>query len=125
MWSKLKKIQGQMLSVNPPPWYRVLLVVTAIVLTVAMWARRGWVFGLVTLLIYGAVLGSTAISGKSPAAWSRSHPVLDGLVLGPLVFVAIGYITPLSLGWCVLIGLAAGGIGALLGLRQARLQTRR
>ena len=43
-------------------------------------------------------------------AWSRRHVALDASLMAPLVFLALAYLTTVSLWLCVLVALDAGAV---------------
>ena len=38
--------------------------------------------------------------------WSRAHPILDNAFLGPLLFLALGYLTHAPVWWRAIAGVA-------------------
>jgi hypothetical protein len=44
--------------------------------------------------------------------WSRAHPILDNAFLGPLLFLALAYLTHVPVWWCAIAG-ALGSIGGI------------
>jgi len=52
--------------------------------------------------------------------WSRAHPVLDNAFLGPLLFLALAYLTHLSVWWCALAGVLGSIGGVTLGVARRR-----
>ena len=102
------------------PGERVLSVVLAVALPVAMWDRRGAVAGIVAVFAYGAIFLVGALNQRGMATWQRRHAVLGSLLLVPLVFLAPAYLTSLSLVLC-----AAAGASAWIVLLPVVLRRRR
>lgn len=92
----------------PRRWQQVLAVVLAILLPVALWDKRGAAVGIVALFVYGGVSLLAAFKHDDVLAWSRRHPALDSLMIVPLAFLALAYLTDLGLGLCAAISVAAG-----------------
>jgi predicted permease len=57
-------------------------------------------------------------------AWSERHPLLDSLVIVPLLFLGVAYFTRLPVVFCVLIALVAGVPLAVLSLALRRAMQR-
>ena len=74
-------------------------------------------------VVYGSIALATLLAWERTTAWSKRHPLLDSLIIVPLLFLAIAYVTSLSIGLCVLIALLAGlllvGLSAVLRGRRA------
>jgi hypothetical protein len=101
-------------------WVRVVLVPLVASLILAVISKRGWLIGVVALIVYGGVGLGMAIAPKTVVAWERRHPVIDGMIFGPLVFLAVAYVTSWSLWVCLLLGVAGVLVGAAQGIRRAR-----
>lgn len=104
----------------PPMAMRVVLVLLAASLVLAVTFKRGWLIGVVALIVYGWIGLGMGIAPKTFIAWERRHPVLDGMILGPLVFLAAAYITSWSWWVCLLLGIAGVLAGAAQGIRRGR-----
>lgn len=104
----------------PPTWMRVVLVPLVASLMLAVTFKRGWLIGVVALIVYGGLGLGMAFAPKAVLAWERRHPVLDGMIFGPFVFLALAYITSWSLWVCLLLGVAGVLLGAAQGIRRAR-----
>jgi hypothetical protein len=74
-------------------------------------------------VVYGSIALATLLAWERTTAWSKRHPLLDSLIIVPVLFLAIAYVTSLSTGLCVLIALLAGlllvGLSAVLRGRRA------
>ncbi len=86
----------------------------AIGLPMALAAKRGWLVGVVAAVVFGA-LAVGAFRWDRLKSWSAEHPVLDSALFGPLLFLALAYITNLSTLGCVAIAAAGGGAALALG----------
>jgi hypothetical protein len=106
-------------AAEPSKWMRLLNPVILVFIVVGAWHRRGWWFGLIAAIIYGAMFLPTAIKPGAVVDWSRRHPRLDGAAAGPLLFGGLGLITHISIWWCVLAGVLGTVSGAALGQRKA------
>jgi hypothetical protein len=104
-----------------PLWLRLSILVPGIVITVALFERRGIVVAAVGALVWGALFVSTWRGVQHSVRWSREHPVLDSLLVVPFAFVALAYLTRLGLGWCVLIGAGLWPVALVLGRRRRRV----
>ena len=53
-------------------------------------------------MLHCSALGKIALAfgPRDLVRWSRAHPVLDNAFLGPLIFLALAYLTPISVWWC-------------------------
>lgn len=107
----------------PGRWQQVLAVVLAILLPAALWDERGALVGIVAFLVYGGVFLVAAFKHDDLLAWSRRHPALDSLIIVPLAFLALAYLTDLGSGLCAAISAAAGLI--LVSVAGWRRQARR
>lgn len=112
------------LAANPPMWVRAFALVLPVVAALGLAAKRGVAIGVVAGLVYALIALPMAVSPQAVAGWSRRHPALDGAILGPLVFLAIAYITPWPLWVCVGIGLVGVLLGAARGNQRRRYQGR-
>lgn len=109
------------LATRPPMWMRVLYVPMFALVALGMASRRGWIFGAVAAVVCCGLGLAVALSPSGVSTWSRRHPVLDGSILGPLTFLAVGYFTEWPWWICLITGGTGSALGAVLGiLRQRR-----
>ncbi len=59
------------------------------------------------LAVYGGVFAVVVFNHDASLKWSKTHPILDSVLLAPSVFLALAYLTDLALLSCALLGLAA------------------
>lgn len=97
-------------SRSPRTWQKVVAVVMAVALPLALWDKRGALVGVLAFLVYGGVFLTAAFNHGASLAWSRRHVALDGAFIVPIAFLALAYLTTLSLWLCALIALAAGAV---------------
>lgn len=81
-------------------------------------ARGPW-FGALAVLVYLEMFGWVILAPRGYDSWQRKHRELDATFFGPLLFLALGYLTPLPLLWCAAITLVA----TLLLVLLVRLRT--
>lgn len=105
----------------PPLWFRLIVAVGFFALAGAMWVKRGAVVGIIAVLAYGFI-ALYGLLGFPATAWSKRHPLLDNLLMVPLLFLAVAYLTNLSTGMCMLI--AALASAPLIGLSAVRRRRR-
>ncbi len=104
----------------PPRWIRLMYFLSLLVVVPNMVSRQGWVLGLITLVVFG-LMGLVAATDPSGAtAWVRRHPGIDSVMLGALVFVGSAYLTCRPVSACLLLGIGALALGALLGTGKRR-----
>lgn len=60
------------------------------------------------------MFGTVILAPQRYDSWQRKHPGLDAAILGPLLFLALGVLTSLSLLWCAAIALVATLLFVLL-----------
>lgn len=96
-------------------------VIVSVILVIALTAKRGWAVGAVAALVCGGMFFA-ALRWDRLLRWSAKHPVLDSALFGPLLFLALAYITNLPTATCFAIALAGGA--AFMGLT-AVLRSRR
>ncbi|MDQ1724760.1 MAG: hypothetical protein QOG52_1788, partial [Frankiaceae bacterium] len=110
-------------------WVRVFAVVLATLIAAGLASKRGVLVAAIAAVVYGLMAICWAFARERTVAWSKRHPVLDGLVAVPLLFLALGYITTISTGLCAVAALLAGGLfvglAAALRRRRGRLQPSR
>lgn len=99
---------------------RGLTVLIGAGMTVALWERRGPVAGLVALAIYGVAFSVGAFRFEQTRTWARRHPTLDRLLSAPLLFLALAYLSHLSLIACASIAVAATAVLLLAVMRVSR-----
>lgn len=107
---------------EPPTWFRLLGCLVLIAVAAGVAVKRGAVVGALAAVVYGWIGLSTLLAWQRTANWEKRHPLLDSLLVVPLLFFAIAYITNLSTGICLLIALLAGLV--LVGLGAARRHVR-
>jgi hypothetical protein len=66
-----------------------------------------------------------ALAPRGLMRWSRAHPILDNAFLGPLLFLALAYLTHLSVWWCAIAGVLGSSGGITLGAVRRRTLARR
>jgi hypothetical protein len=120
--------QGSWLSgrAEPPPGLSLLVLLVCIAVAAALAVKRGVVVGALAAVVYGGI-GLSTLAWQRTANWSKRHRLLDSLLIIPLLFFAIAYITKLPTGICLLIALLAGLalVGLSAALRHARQRTDR
>jgi hypothetical protein len=108
-------------AANPPLWMRLLYVPAFGLAALFIGERRGWVVGVIAAIVYGGIGLAGALAPGGLMRWSRAHPVLDNAFLGPFLFLALAYLTHVSVWWCAIAGVL-GSIGGI-GLGTARRRT--
>ncbi|MBE1490702.1 putative MFS family arabinose efflux permease [Plantactinospora soyae] len=97
-------------------------IASAVVLTAVMAStvtgRRGPVFGVLALLVYGSVLSLGALSPSRLRRWSADHVVLDSLIVVPLAFLALLLIPALAWWGAALIALVVGMVFVPFAVRR-------
>jgi hypothetical protein len=108
---------------QPPTWFRLLSALALTAVAAGLATKRGATVGIIAAVVYGSIALATLLAWERTTAWSKRHPLLDSLIIVPLLFLAIAYVTSLSIGLCVLIALLAGlllvGLSAVLRGRRA------
>jgi uncharacterized RDD family membrane protein YckC len=76
--------------------------------------QRGWVVGASAAIVYDGIGLAGASRHAASCVGREPHPVLENACLGPLLFLALAYLTHLSVWWCALAGVlgSIGGAGA-------------
>jgi hypothetical protein len=109
---------------TPPRWLALLLLPIAVYLTVSLTEKHGLAVGVLAGVVYGG-LALVALFFNQVRAWSKAHPVLDSLVIIPLIFLALAYVTPLPLLMCAAVTAVCGltwlVIAALIRRRHDKL----
>ncbi len=108
---------------QPPLWFRLLGVVALTAAAASLGVKRGLVVGIISGVVYGSIALSTAAAWQRATAWSKQHPLLDSLIIVPLLFLAVANLTTLSLGLCLGIAAVAGAL--LVGLSAVLRRRRR
>jgi hypothetical protein len=80
--------------------------------------RRGWPMALFALAVYGYVLLSVSLDYEGTVARSHRCPVADSALVIPLAFIALAYLTDLTLWVCALISLALWVVTLPLAMRR-------
>lgn len=107
---------------RPPLWLRLSGCLVPLVIAATLAARRGVVAGIAAAVVFGLILLFGLGWGRM-RAWSERHPLLDRLIVVPLLVPAVAYLAQLPVVFCVLLALVVGVPVAALGL--GRLRTRR
>jgi hypothetical protein len=71
-------------------------------------AKRGWAVGVVGAVVYGVLAFANVVARDRLVAWSSLHPSLDAAFFGPLLFLALAFLTNLPTETCVAIALLGG-----------------
>jgi hypothetical protein len=104
-------------------------VVLVTLIAAGLASRRGLLVAAIAAVVYGLMAMCWAFAWERTVAWSKRHPVLDGLVVVPLLFLALAYFTTMSTGLCAVAALLAGGLfvglAAALRRRRGRLELSR
>lgn len=94
------------LAARPPMWMRVLDVPMG-ALVRSVWSENvGGHSSPSPQFVYGGLGLAVAIFPSRVVGWSRRHPNLDGSILGPLVFLAVAYLTAWPWWSCLIAALA-------------------
>lgn len=101
--------------------FGVLLAVTSFDRAVRGQYERGPWFGVLALLVYAGIFGVSVLVPRHYESWVHRHRELDTALFGPLLFLALGFITPLALPWCAAIAVAGAAALIALGHRRRRL----
>lgn len=113
MRASLDRVVSWLYGTKPPLWFRLFLVLTLGLMTAGLFSSRGVVVGVVAGVVFGAMALTALLAWDQMVEWSRKHPLLENLVFGPVMFLAIAKITHLALYIC---GLIAAGVVALSSL---------
>jgi hypothetical protein len=105
---------------NPPVWMRLLYVPAFGLAALGIGERRGWIVGAIAAIVYGGLGLACALAPRGLMRWSRAHPVLDNAFLGPFLFLALAYLTHLSVWWCAVAGVLGSVGGIALGASPRR-----
>ncbi len=107
---------------EPPIWFRLLGALAVAAAAAGLEVKRGATVGIIAAVVYGSMALSTLLAWERTSAWSKQHPLLDSLIVVPLLFLAIAYLTDLSIALCLIIGVLGGlllaGISAVLRRRR-------
>ena len=93
---------------SPSASQRVGFVVLAVVLPLGLWHRRSVEVGIVAAVVYGWIFLVAAFNHSAMLAWERRHVVLDSLLIVPVAFLGLAYLTSLSLWLCIAAAVGAG-----------------
>ncbi|MGI9018951.1 MAG: hypothetical protein ACR2HR_17925 [Euzebya sp.] len=103
----------------PALWQKFAFVVLAVLLPLGLADRRGWAVGVIAAIVYGG-LGIAFTFYRVPLLrFSADHRLLDAAFVGPLLFLAVAYLTPLSILLC--LGIAVLGCLLLVGFTYLHL----
>ena len=95
---------------RPPAWFRLIGFLVLMAVAAGLFAKRGVAVGTAAVIVYGLLTVPVLLRWDQVTAWSKRHPLLDSLVIIPTLFLALAYITRLSIVICVLIALGAGSL---------------
>jgi hypothetical protein len=107
-------------AANPPLWMRLLYVPAFGLAALFIGDRRGWVVGVIAAIVYGGIGLAGALAPGGLMRWSGAHPVLDNAFLGPFLFLALAYLTHVSVWWCAIAGVLGSIGGIALGTARRR-----
>lgn len=96
----------------------VLLVPALFTTAISGTHPRGLWFGVLAVLAYAVIFGWVILAPRRYDDWTRRHRGLDAAFFGPLLFLALGFTTSLSLLWCAAITLIATPLVVLLSRRR-------
>lgn len=106
--------------VDLPWWQRAgLAMFSALLAVLGAWRARGPLVGSIALLVF-TVFGVSALAPRRVQRWSRRHPVLDSLLVVPLMFLALAVVLRLSLWVCLVVALLTGVVMVPLAVRSRR-----
>ncbi|GIH90732.1 hypothetical protein ACFFMN_26750 [Planobispora siamensis] len=80
---------------KPPIWLRALGIPIALLATLQMSDERGPLMGVLAGVVYGS-LAIGLLAWDRFMVWGREHPLLDTLSFGPVMFLVLATLTPLS-----------------------------
>jgi hypothetical protein len=109
---------------RPPVWFRLIGCLGLTAAAAGLFAKRGVVVGVVAVVVYGLLSLSYLLAWERVRDWSKRHPLLDSLVIVPLLFLALTYGTRLSTVICVLIAAIAGPLLAAPAYARRRARQR-
>ncbi|WP_405143431.1 hypothetical protein OG589_38225 [Sphaerisporangium sp. NBC_01403] len=90
---------------RPPAWFGLLIIPVAVLAAFALTEKHGPVLGVLAGIVY-ASLALVPLALDQVTSWSKAHPFLDSLILLPLLFFALAYLTQLPLIACMWIAAA-------------------
>lgn len=108
---------------RPPLWLRLSGCLVPLVIAATLAARRGVVAGIAAAVVFGLILLFGLGWGRM-RAWSERHPLLDRLMVVPLLVPAVAYLTLPPIVFCVLLALVVGVPLAALGVGRLRARQR-
>lgn len=108
---------------NPPMWLRVGMCVLPFPLGYVMAQERGVALGVVAFSVFAVLMFPQAISPGRVATWTARHPILDGMIFAPLLFLCLALWTTWPWWACLMVGIAGYAVLmiATLGRRRHRL----
>jgi hypothetical protein len=109
---------------RPPVWFRLIGCLGVTAAAAGLFAKRGAVVGVIAVVVYGLLSFSCLLAWERVRDWSRRHPLLDSLIIVPLLFLALAYVTRLSTVICGLIALIAGPLLAAPAFARRRARQR-
>ena len=97
---------------------KIALAGLTVAVPLALWDKRGAAVAVIAAFSYGILFGLAVLTPRPWAEWSRRHVVLDALIVVPLMFVALAYITNMSLVLCVVVALGTAAVTVPLAVRR-------
>jgi hypothetical protein len=70
---------------KPPTWFRLIGCLLLIAVVAGVVVKRGVVVGTVAAVVYGPLGLSQLLAWERTRDWSKRHPVLDNLIVVPLL----------------------------------------
>lgn len=107
-----------------PVWMRLLHVPAFGLAALFIGERRGWVVGAVAAIVYGGIGLVGALAPGGLVRWSTAYPAVDNAFLGPLLFLALAYLTHVPVWWCAVAGVLGSVGGVTLGAARRRTLAR-
>ncbi len=107
---------------KPPTWFRLLGFLIMLVAIVEIFFKRGIAVGIVAAVVYGHLALLALLRWERMKIWSKHHPVLDSLLVVPLIFLAVAYISKIPTLICLLIAIPGGLL--FIGINWARRSRR-
>lgn len=106
------------------PWWQRTgpAMLSALPPVLLAWRARGPLVGSIALLVLPALFGVSALAPRRAQRWWRRHPILDGLLVVPLAFLAMAVVLRLSLWVCLVVVLLTGVVMVPLAVRSRRSQ---
>jgi hypothetical protein len=104
-----------------PWWQRIALAMVWALPVLEAWRVRGPLVGSIALPVC-AMFGVSALAPRRVKRWWWRHPILDGSMVVPLMFLALAVILRLSLWACLVVALLSGAVMVPVAVRSRRLQ---